>query len=309
MTNEETRMKNGRSWRQSVLVSSLGSRHWALTPHSGFVIRHFLCAAILLTTSLSASAGTIRATIDSAEPVSQAWIIQRKDTNIGVENKPRSIKLTGNELVVEDLAVPGRYDLRFKMASGCVVEGWDGHVPESDYVEEQPLGKESKLTILKKMAKIEKRHFADKVIVLDIQGNIQNAAIIVAKLRTRPFVGGAYKKGEWVWRVERWQWEFPEEDTWVPYQERPYYALVRKRLYKKDYQALCTTYARHLGGIVLTDEQPEATMGVLKIPRLKPGTRALNPDGSTTRPIRIKPWQEPDLTEPDTPTADQQGAS
>ena len=308
MTNEETRMKNGRKQPRARGGPSLGLRHWVLIPHSGLVIRHLLCAAVLLATAIPASAGTIRATIDSAEPVVQAWVIQRKDTNIGVENAPRSIKLAGKDLVVEGLSVPGRYDLRFKTASGCVVEGWDGHVPESDYVEEQPLGKESKLTILKKMAKIEKRHFADEVIVLDIQGNIQNTAIIVTKLRTRPFVGGAYKQNEWVWRVERWQWEFPEEDTWVPYQERPYYALLRKRLYRKDYEALCTTYARHLGGIVLTDEQPEATMGVLKIPLLKPGTRALNPDGSTTRPIRIKPWQEADLTEPAAPTADQQGA-
>ncbi len=200
MTNDETRMKNGRKRRPRGLISSLDIRHWVLIPHSGFVIRHLLCTAVLLSTSLSASAGTIRATIDSAEPVVHAWVIQRKDTNIGVENKPRSIRLAGKVLVVEGLPVPGRYDLRFKTASGCVVEGWDGHVPESDYVEEQPLDNESKLTILKKMAKIEKRHFADKVMVLDIQGNIQNAAIIVTKLRTRPFVGGAYKQGEWDYR-------------------------------------------------------------------------------------------------------------
>jgi len=255
------------------------------------------------------SAGTIRATIDTEEPIASAWIILRRDTNIGVEHQPKPIKITDNELVIEGLEVPGRYDLRFKTASGCVIEGWDDKVPESDYVDEQPLSKESKLTILKKMAKTSKRGFADKVVVLDIQGNIQSAAVLVTRLRTRPFVGGAYKQGEWVWRVERWQWEFPEEDTWTPYQERPYYALVRKRLYKKDYEALKTTYARHLGGILLTEEQPEVKMGVLKIPHLKPGVRALNPNGSATRPISIKPWQEPDLTDPEAEASDQQGDS
>ena len=264
--------------------------------------------ALWLFPAVAVGAGAIRATIDSEEPILEAWVIARKDTNIGVERKAKPIKLEGNELVVENLPIPGRYDLRFRTASGTI-EGWDDSVPESDYVEEQPLGTESKLTILKKMAKMAKRGFADQVVVLDIQGNIQNAAVLVTRLRTRPFVGGGYQPGEWVWRVERWQWEFPEEDTWVPYQERPCYALVRKRLYRKQYEALRTTYARHLGGIVLTEGRSEAKMGVLKIPRLKPGTRALNADGSPTEPISIKPWKEPDLKGPEAPAIDQQGDS
>ena len=264
--------------------------------------------ALLALPAAVGRAGTIRATIDSVEPVLEAWVIVRKDTEIGVESKPRPIKLEGNELVIDGLEAPGRYDLRFRTASG-IIEGWDDQVSESDYVEEQPLDAASKLTILKKMEKMAKRGFADEVVVLDIQGNIQNAAVLVTRLRTRPFVGGGYKPGEWVWRVERWQWEYPEEDTWVPYQERPYYALVRKRLYKQQYAALRTTYARHLGGIVLTEDEPEAKMGVLKIPRLKPGTRAVNADGAPTAPISIKPWHEPDLKDLDPPPADQQGDS
>ena len=254
------------------------------------------------------SAGTIRATIDSAEPILEAWVIARQDTDIGVESKPRRIELDGNDLVIEDLPAPGRYDLRFRTASG-IIEGWDDQVPESDYVEEQPLSAESKLTILKKMEKMARRGFADEVIVLDIQGNIQNAAVLVTKLRRRPFVGGTYQPGEWVWRVERWQWEYPEEDTWVPYQERPYYALVRKRLYKPQYEALHTSYARHLGGIVLTADAPDVRMGVLKIPRLKPGTRAVNADGSPTTPISIKPWRKPQPETLESPQTNQQGDS
>ena len=278
----------------------IGNRRiWLCVLGTGAVLS--LCAAA------DRPAGTIRATIKAEEPITEAWIIQRKDSNIGVETKPRKVELVDNELVVEGLPLPGRYDLRFKTASGCIIEGWDDTVPESDYVQEQPLSRESKLTVLKKMAKMSKRGFADEVVVLDIQGNIQNAAVLVTRLRRRAFVGGAYKQGEWVWRVERWQWEFPDEDTWTPYQERPYYSLVRKRLYEKEYKALRTTYARHLGGIVLTDEQPEAKMGDLNVPRLKPGTRALNPDGSATTPISIKPWREPDLREPDKPSVDQQG--
>ena len=258
---------------------------------------HALAIAVivmLLVAAAHGNEGGIEATIDAEEPIVRAWVIARQDTSIGVESKPRSVQIDGNKLTIDGLAVPGRYDLRFQMASGFV-EGWDAAVPESDYVEEQPLAAESKKRILWKMAKMAKRGFADRVVVLDMVGNIQNAAVLVSRLRTRPFVGGGYKQGEWVWRVERWQWEFPEEDTWSPYQERPYYCLVRKRLYQNEFKAMRTTYARHLGGIVLTAEQPRARMAAVKVPSPKPGTHAVNHDGSPTRPITIKPATDTDV--------------
>ncbi|MBE3132878.1 MAG: hypothetical protein IMZ55_05355, partial [Acidobacteria bacterium] len=91
-----------------------------------------------------------------------------------------------------------------------------------------------------------------------------------------------------VWRVERWHWEDPDEHTWVPYQERPFYALVRERLYEKDYRAKRVAYARHLGGIALTAEKPDADLGAVKVPAPAPGVCAVDPKGERISPVVLK---------------------
>ncbi|MAE59914.1 MAG: hypothetical protein CMJ49_01005 [Planctomycetaceae bacterium] len=239
------------------------------------------------------SAGMIEAELKTKKPPVKAWAIHRKFTKTGLAFKSYVGRIKDGRLVVEGLAVPGRYDLKFQMEKGFI-EGWDAAVPESDYVEEQPLSDESRQTVLKKMHHNSILAYYDRAVVLDVQGNIQNAAVLVAFLRKRPFVGGGYKPGEWTWRVERWHWEDPLEHTWTLNQEQPYYALVRTRFYEKDFKALHTTYARHLGAIALTDERPSVDLGILLLPAPKPGTHAIGPDGKTTKPIVIKPWQPPD---------------
>jgi hypothetical protein len=248
----------------------------------------WLACALVSPLAASPQTGSIRATIDCPEPILGAWVIARADTSIGVESRPRPARVDQGKLVADNLPVPGRYDLRFETKSG-IVQGWDATLPASDYVEEQPLDVASWQTIIRKMAKMAKRGFADRVVILDIQGNIQNAAVLVTRLRTRAFTGGGYKPGEWVWRVERWQWEYPDEDTWAPFQDRPYYTLERKRIYKKQFEALQTTYCRHLGGITLTQQHPERIIDVLRVPPPKEGVCALQPDGERAEPVTIKP--------------------
>ena len=254
-------------------------------------------SAFLIVSPCLAATGSISAELAAEEPVLRAWALRLRFAADGVYHDPFAGTIADASLRFDDLPLPGRYRLRLQTASG-VVEGWNARVPESDYVEEQPLSAASLHRILQKTARNSSAKYADKVVILDIQGNIQHAAALVTFLRKRPFVGGGYKPGEWTWRVERWEWEDPMEHTWTVVQERPYYALLRTRFYEADYRALRTTYARHLGGIELSEERPAADLGRIVVPRPRPGTHAINPDGTPTRPFVIKPWTEPTFREP-----------
>jgi len=233
--------------------------------------------------------GVIEGKLDTEQTIERAWLIHRRDTGDGV--KFDQIKLE----VAEDgsfkatgLPVGGAYAIKLRTPTGTVI-GWDANVPPSDYVEEQPLSDASIRTIGDKLAGRLAGEFSDEVKMLDIQGNIQNAAVLITKLRRRPFVGGNYKPGEWVWRVERWQFEDPYEDSWAPWQEKPYYTLVRRRLMQEDYEKLAIVYARHLGGITLTAEQPTRTLGTVTIPKPIDGIHAAGPDGKLIDPTWLKP--------------------
>ena len=255
-------------------------------------------------TSANAFGGVIRATLDANEPIKRVWAIQRrvgtlttskgKKHDIGIYANVHEGKVVGRKIVIDNLPVPGLYDLKIETGRGGIIVGWDSNVPESDYVKEQPLSKEAKQNILKKLGAEDFSAFPDRMWVLDIQGNIQNAAVLVMKLRMRPFAGVAYKPGQWIWRVDRWQWEDPDEHTWVPYQERPFYALVRERLFERQLRAKRICFARHLGGIRLREKRPIVDLGVVKIPRLFPGVFAVNADGSLIRPTVLKGPTKPD---------------
>jgi hypothetical protein len=236
----------------------------------------------------SGTSGVIRATLDPATPVVAVLALERNYTDVGVYSRPHPGRIENGRVEVPGLTVPGRYDLRFDFANGYV-EGWDSTVPESDYVEEQPLAPESAEAVVRKMASDQFTAFGDEAVILDMQGNVQNVVLLMMQVRRQPFVGGGYRAGEWVWRVDRWRWENPEERTWVPYQERPYYSLVRERLYEKDYAAKRVVYARHLGGIVLDAGHPAADLGAVRVPTPPAGVHAAQPDGTTIEWIRLKP--------------------
>ncbi|MFW6059176.1 MAG: hypothetical protein ACODAQ_03290 [Phycisphaeraceae bacterium] len=252
--------------------------------------------------STEARAGEIRATLETEARIEKVWAVQRKaetittskgrEKDIGMYGRPRAGRVEGDAIVIDGLETQGRYDLRFETADGAIVQGWDANVPESDYVGDPPLEDADRQRILEKQASDQFTAFADRVRVLDMRGNIQNAVLLVEKVRWRPFVGGGYKKGEWVWRVERWQWENPDEQTWVPYQERPYYALVRQRTDEAGYRAKRVVYARHLGGVVLTSEQPKQDIGVVHVPAPTPGVHAVDEGGEPIETVTLKGERE-----------------
>jgi len=257
-----------------------------------------LAATIVAMMPQALVAGSIRATLAGDETVRRVWAIQRqarhirtsagKTHDVGMYGEPHEGTVDGRTMSIANLPVPGRYDLKIETASGGVMAGWDASVPESEYVGDPPLEKEAKQKIFAKLADEQFSAFADRMWVLDVQGNLQHAALLVMKLRMRPFVGGAYKPGEWVFRIDRWHWENPDDQTWVPYQERPFYALVRERLYKKDYEAKRVAMARHLGGIALTEQRPEVNLGTVKVVTPEAGVLAVNADGSPVRPVVLK---------------------
>lgn len=233
--------------------------------------------------------GVITAQIKTSELILKVWAIRRNDTPHGMYSEPYAGAVVDGKLTVAGLPVPGRYDLRFQTESG-LVEGWDATVPRSEYVDEQPLSEESQNEIARKMSKETVSGFPDQAVLLDIQGNIQNAAALMTTVRTTPFAEGlGTTHGIWIWRVDRWQWESPEDEQWSPWDKRPYYALFRERLKPEAYQAKRVVFARHLGGIGLKEERPKVELGTILVPRPLPGVRAVNPDGSTTRTVVLKP--------------------
>ena len=55
--------------------------------------------------------------------------------------------------------------------------------------------------------------------MLDIQGNIANAAVLTTHLRMRPFIAKAAgeNKSQWIWAASRrWQWENPDRRLMGP---------------------------------------------------------------------------------------------
>lgn len=251
-----------------------------------FLMVAFLC---LLFPAAVTSAGSITLIADSPQTITHAWVIQWSQDANGVYAHTTLGQQDANtgRIVFNDLK-PGRYNLKFQTESG-VIEGWDTHVPDSDYEIEQPLAKASIATLTQKLQSSGATGFDDQVAILDIQGNIQNAAILTRQLRSRKFVGGKYKRGEWVFRVTRWQWESPDEITWAPWQEQPSFAFIRERLTQETFNALHITYARHLGGIVLPFPTSNINLGTVLVPKQQQGVVAVNPDGSLITPIIIKP--------------------
>lgn len=256
---------------------------------------HPLRLLCLLITALSASTtlaqtGSIRARIDTEATITGTQVVRTLYTAVGVEHSTHAASIDEHGIVsATDLPLGGRYALRFATESGTV-QGWDTTVPESDYVEHWPLEDESIVIIHEKIGGKFGGSYDDEVILLDLQGNIQHAAALTTQLRRRGFVTGSGRvDNEWTWRVQRYEWHYPDEDTWVPDQRVPYYAMIRRRLSPEEYKAVSVTYARHLGGIELTEDRPHVDLGVIIVPTPQPGIRAVNPDGSVIEPIVLKP--------------------
>ena len=194
---------------------------------------------------------------------------------------------------IENVKVSTSYDLiiDFKPAadSGLSLwrlEGVNMKVPRSDYEEEQPLAAEDVKTIKEKILSL--NQFEDVVEILAIDGNIQHAAILVNKLRTKPFYES--KPGEIIWRPELWHFERPDE-TWVKVQDELFVTLYRERIQQSEFAKRSVTFDSALGGLQLTDDANQLDLGTVKLPDAKPGVRFRGVDAqakTSVNPDEIK---------------------
>ena len=76
----------------------------------------------------------------------------------------------------------GSFDLRLETADGLIA-GWNASVPASDDEPPAPLSADQKRELLDKLATMSRRAFPHEVVVLDIQGNAQHAAILTTSVR------------------------------------------------------------------------------------------------------------------------------
>jgi hypothetical protein len=106
--------------------------------------------------------------------------------------------------------------------------------------------------------------------VLAVAGNIQHAAVVLNKLRTKPFVNS--QPGEVIWRLEVWRFERPDE-TWVKVQDELFLVHYRERLQKSEFDKKALTLDPALGGLQPTKEKPTINVGTIKLSAEKPGIR------------------------------------
>ena len=236
-------------------------------------------AASVIEARAAENAGSISGRIHaSAGAATSVAAVNRADD----KRLPGKFDAATGSFKIANLPLGAAYDVIIDFA-GARLEGVNLKVPPSDYVEEQPLSKEDIEIIREKARRMNK--FEDVVEISTIQGNIQHAAVFLNKLRTRPFFGS--KPGEVIWRAELWHFEKPEE-TWVKVQDELAIVLYRERIQSVDYAAKSHTFEPSLGGIELTDEQPNIELGVIAPPIAKRGihfrvTKQEAPQGPTEK--------------------------
>ena len=257
-------------------------RH-ALTPSplgaQGTIIYAFvvLSTALVATPVLAANGGSITGSFEKEASVVSVTAVDR------ATNKRFNGTAEATGFRIDALPLGATYDviIDFKPArtSGgtaaatsnqplCRLEGVNMKVPRSEYEEEQPLSPEDIETIKEKVLGL--NQFEDVVQILAIHGNIQHAAILVNKLRTKPFYES--KPGEVIWRPELWHFERPE-DTWVKVQDELFVILYRERIQKSDYDKKSVNFDSALGGIRLTAESSNVDLGAIRCPEAKPGVQ------------------------------------
>lgn len=218
----------------------------------------------VLSMLLAIGGGRIVGEVDRPDMVASVSAVDRAASKSVAGTFDRA---TGRFAVV-GLEVGSRYDLRVEAKSGARLEGVDLAVPRSDFEEEQPLSAEDEKAVAAAAKLLQT--FEDGVEVLAISGNIQNAAVVLNKTRTKPFYSS--KPGEIVWRAEVWRFEKPDE-TWIKTQDHLFTILYRERLPAKEYDAKSITFDPTIGGLGPTKGRPEVDAGKIVLPEEKPGVR------------------------------------
>src|SRR5260370_19745532 len=222
-----------------------------------------LTAWVFVPAAPAADTGTITGALEKPAAATAISAVNRAND----KKYPGKVDKKTGKFIIAGLPVKATYDL---IVDACRVrlEGVNLKVRRSEYEEEQPLTKEDVATIKKKAREL--NQFEDKVEIMCVVGNIQHAAVVLNKLRTRPFVES--KPGEVIWRLELWHFERPEE-TWFKVQDKLFQVLYRERLQKAAFDRKALTLDAALGGIKLTGKRPSADVGKIVLPAKDPGIR------------------------------------
>ncbi|MDR3635185.1 MAG: hypothetical protein P4L84_15380 [Isosphaeraceae bacterium] len=213
-------------------------------------------------TQAEAAAGKIVGRVEAPDRVADIAAVDRTTD----KKYPGTLDPASGRFTVDGLPLVGAFDILIDDREGARLEGINLKVPPSDYEEEQPLAPEDIATIKEQVRRL--NQFEDRVDILAVAGNVQHAAVLINKLRTRPFVNA--KPGEVVWRCELWRFERPEE-TWVKVQDELFLVLYRQRIPVSEYEKKSVTFDPALGGLSPTQEAPAVDVGLVKLPSAKPG--------------------------------------
>lgn len=219
---------------------------------------------MVLAILLAIGNGKIVGELDRPETVASVSAVDR----VASKSFSGTFERTTGRFAIAGLEAGTRYDLRIESKTGARLEGVDLAVPRSDFEEEQPLSGEDEKAVAAAARFLQT--FEDGVEVLAISGNVQHAAVVLNKTRTKPFTNS--KPGEIVWRAEVWRFEKPDE-TWIKTQDHLFTVLYRERLQAKEYAAKSITFDPSIGGLEPTKGQPEVNAGKIVLPKEKPGVR------------------------------------
>jgi hypothetical protein len=225
-------------------------------------------------TARAAETGTITGTVDKGARVTTVFAIDRDNDN---KKYPGKLDSVSGRFTIDGVPLDARYDCVLDLTGGGRLEGVNLRVPHSDYEKEQPLTKEDVETITATAKSL--NQFEDQVEVLTVAGNIQHAAVVLNKLRTKPFINS--NPGEVIWRLELWHFARPEE-TWIKDQEELGIILYRERIQKKDFDKKSLTLDPALGGVRLTEKQSQVDLGRVELPGAEPGVRLRPVKGEST---------------------------
>jgi hypothetical protein len=225
---------------------------------------------LFLSASHADEKGKISGKIEKPETVKSIIALLRDEKPVKYEGK---IDPKTGQFNIPDLPLGKQYDLVIDYGSARL-EGANMRVPKTDYVDgDPPLTKADEEKLKAMMKRLSQ--FEDTIEFMAIGGNVQHAAVLVNKLRTKPFVDS--KPGECIWRLEMWHFTREEpEEAWVKVQDTLFIVYYRERLPKTDYDKKSLTLDPKLGGLEPTEKQPKIDLGTISLPDDKPAVRIRN---------------------------------